>query len=1130
VKAGFINGPSEAGLIDVTFAVEASAFFFQAHFPANFALRSFNCCGHQAARTWKVKGYSFRASALALVWPNCGIDLSRGGHQWTLKLLCLDFTNGSLRYPMCDDPRTTNINRRELLGAMGKAAMAAAIMPDIPAVLASCTTVADTEPLMVIATNIARNRAAYQSGSVDDDHTAHLATDGHSETFWESETGASAWMEVDLGESCTFGQITLRWREAFATGFRLQASNEVFPPKQWHDLFVAKDGTGNVQTVSFPSTVARHIRLLITDFSNVNHGCQLSEIEVYGVRNSPLTSSLLTAARPDRTLALIDGNWKLQNAMFVRHAPKQICQADFDDEAWIPAVVPGTVLGSYLKLGAIPDPFYGDQMSQISEDFFSRHDFWYRNSFVAPSNYASKRIWLEFDGINWKADVFINGSLLGRIDGAFIRRNFDITSQIRPGKDNVVAVLIHGVSHPNPGKGKVTHKKLGSPTTNGDLLGYDSPTFLATAGWNWLPIVRGRAIGIWNDVQLKTTGDVTILDPFVTTELLDHSRADLTIKFELCNHSLRTQSGKLIGSIGDIAIDRPVTLGPGETRAFDLDKTAFGDLSLETPRLWWPNGYGQQLLYLLKLRFEQSGIVSDEKTVNFGIRKLECRVIDDVLTVFVNGTRILIRGGNWGMADGMLNIDSAGLDLRVRLHRDANLNMIRNWIGMEGHEAFYDACDRYGLLVWDDFWLANPVDGPDPEDCGMFISNARDKIRRVRSHPCVALYCGRNEGQPPEDLDAAMRAAVDSLDGTRHYIPDSASGTVTGRGPYNLMDIEWYFANRGKTLHSEQGIVAVPPVESLRAMMPAEDLWPINTMWAVHDYQTEQDHNGRGPAYTRRIEDRYGKPGSVEDYCRKAQMVNLESARAIFECLQSHQGSGILLWMSQAAWPSLICQLYDHYFEMTAAYFGAKTGCEPLHILWDANTDIIKVANNTPTDREGLTAKAQIYDISGKEIWTRSADLDLPSACVRDCFPIPRATTSSHVFFVKLTLRQSDTIVSDNFYWGSAKGSSCEALNHLPPVTLAVKARRSLNIETCLLSVHIANPTQCVALAIRLKVQRATSGVRVLPVFYSDNYFSLLPGEARTVVIEFQQIHLGGEASTLIAEGWNVPSQNVEIL
>lgn len=975
--------------------------------------------------------------------------------------------------------------------------------------------------------NIALNRAAYQSGSADDDHTAHLTTDGSPSTFWESTPHKDAWIAVDLGKPRSFDRIILRWGDTYPERLRIQTSSDGLHPQNWKDVTADIAGTKEVQSIPLPVVNARHVRLLIpTPPTAGERGYILYGFEVYGANGLPEKTRLAPFVFADGALLLTGDNWKVQNASFVQAPPAAISQADFSDRDWLPAAVPGTVLGSYVAAGAVPNPWYGDQNSQISEDFFTRNDFWYRTSFDLPRSFTGRRVWLNFDGINWKADVYLNGGAVGHIDGVFVRSRFDVTSLVRAG-GNRLAVLIHKVEHSAPSRGKVLHKTLGAPTKNGDLLGSDSPTFLASAGWNWLPIIRGRNVGIWNDVYLEASDAVTIIDPWVVTDELsaDHTRADLSIRTELRNDSSTRQSGKIAGSIGKLTFEQAVDLGPGETRALSFDKVNFPVLSLNNPRLWWPNGYGDQPLYTLDLRFEQQGKVGDKRAVTFGVRKLEHKVVNNILTFYVNDTRILIRGGNWGMAEGMLRSDVAGYDLRVRLHHDANFNMIRNWVGMEGREAFYDACDRYGILIWDDFWLANPVDGPNPTDSGLFIANAKDKIRSVRKHPSLALYCGRNEGNPPAELDAAIRRALGELDTTRVYIPHSAAGTVTGGGPYDVRDVTWYFANRGKTLHSELGIVAVPPVESMREMMPPENLWPINDMWAIHNYQSP-----RCDLYTQRIKDRYGEPSGIEDYCRKAQMVNIESAKAMYECLQARQGSGMLLWMSQAAWPSLICQLYDHYFEMTGAYFGAKCGCEPVHILWDSQADVIKVANNTAQGSGKLTARIRVHSIEGREIYTKSAIVDVTPTSVVDAFPIQRPATGSGVFFVKLTLERANKAISENFYWSSFDGGSCKALNSLPSVTLSARARRSQAKGALRFTVSLSNSTQAVAPAIRLKVQRAGSGQRVLPVFYSDNYFGLLPGESKIVTLELAEASLAGEAPRIIVEGWNIQPQRIPVL
>jgi hypothetical protein len=386
------------------------------------------------------------------------------------------------------------------------------------------------------------------------------------------------------------------------------------------------------------------------------------------------------------------------------------------------------------------------------------------------------------------------------------------------------------------------------------------------------------------------------------------------------------------------------------------------------------------------------------------------------------------------------------------------------------------------------------------------------------------LYCGRNEGVPPADLNKGLAEAVERLDGTRYYLPASDRGVVTGHGPYENQDPEWYFEHRGDTFHSEQGIVCVPPVESMRAMMPEENLWPISDMWAHHDYQEP-----RSVQYTERIRHRYGEATGLEDYCRKSQMVNMESGKAIFECFQSKQGSGQLIWMSQSAWPALICQLYDYYFEQTAAYFGAKTGCRPVHIVWDQHSNLVKAANNTQAQQSGLRAEAWIYDLNGKEVWHRETNLELASTSTRECFPLQHPADLEQTIFVKLRLSHHGATVSENFYWAPAKGGDCKDLNSLTAVQLVASAHAAMDGKTRVITAKVTNPTDSVALTIRLKLVHGHDATRVLPAMYEDNYFSLLPHESRTISIRVEAAHDLRNAQ-LGVEGWNIKRNVSEIL
>ena len=964
--------------------------------------------------------------------------------------------------------------------------------------------------------NIARNRAVYQSSSADDDHMGHLVTDGSSLTYWECKPGGEQWISVDLGESALVSRLRIHWGGTYARHYRIEVSTESTRPAHWTTVYTTTEGKGGVEELPLNSVKARHIRLVgLAD--GAKRGFSISELEAWSAGKGDVAPVSRQIVARDGT-SLTDG-WSLQCAMFTKSDFGRISSAEYTGGDWIPATVPGTVLASYLAAGAVPDPYYANQVAQISDGFFTQNDFWYRNAFVISPGCKGRRLWMVFEGINWKADIYLNGAKLGEINGSFTRSRFDITDVAVCGGRNSVAVLIRQVAHP----GEIQHKKLGERYRNGGVLGFDSPTFVSSIGWNWVPTIPGRNIGIWNEVRFETSGDVTLVDPWVTSDLpaSDNSMAELSARVDLKNHSDAVKQCVLILSMENIAFRQKIQLQPHETRSVAIDKTACAAFAIKNPRLWWPNGYGDPALHTMKFRIESDLVASDEKTVRFGIRKMDYRTEGGVLQILVNGFKILIRGGNWGMEDGMLVCNKEGYDLRVRMHRDMNLNMIRNWVGMLGRNAFYDACDRHGVLIWDDFWLANPVDGPDPTDHVMFMSNAVDKIRRVRHHASLALYCGRNEGMPPSEIDAGLRDAISKLDGTRYYIPASDRGLVTGHGPYDNQDPAWYFEHRGKTFHSEQGIVCVPPVESMRTMMPEKDLWPISDMWAIHDYQ-----DPRSVDYTQRIEHRYGAIDGIEDYCRKAQLVNLETTKAMLECFQSRQGGGQLVWMTQSAWPALICQLYDYYFEQTGAYFGAKTACEPLHILWDQYSNAVKIANNTTVDRGNLRAEAWIYDLEGHERWHDSADLSVPATNAKECFSLAVLDKIDRVFFVKLKLSHNHALLSENFYWSPAQAGDCTALSTLPQVSLPVSASIAAEGGARRITARVSNPTASIALAIRLKVLRNRSNDRVLPAMYEDNYFSLLPHEGKTVHIDFQDSVLAGQTPRLVVEGWNIREEN----
>lgn len=969
--------------------------------------------------------------------------------------------------------------------------------------------------------NLSLNRSAWHSSAANFDQTAHLATDGNLQTSWKSNVGREAWLYVDLGQICEIRSVKILWGSDLHAGIELQTATTGQPdhPEGWHTKARKKVHPESSTLISL-QTRARYLRILLTQKTGT--AIEISELEVYGNQLSPKANTSGSALNPGSSGSLNGRQWKIRRSADVHDDAATVASAAYDASDWIDATVPGTVLASYVAAGVVPDPLFGDNQLQISEWYFNT-GFWYRREFVVPESYRGRNIQLNLKGINWKAVVYVNGHCLGEIEGAFTRAAFDVTGLARPGEKSVLAVLIKINDHP----GEATLQHLNDPDGNGGIIGLDSPTYVSSIGWNWLPTIRGRNTGITDDVYLSATGTIQLSDPFLTTtlNLPDTTEASIGLSLSLVNHSEEVRNASLQLSSKYFRTDVEITgLVPGEIRQVQFSERSHPILRIHHPQLWWPNGYGKQQMDTLTIVCTEGGKVTDSLHIPYGIRQFEYRYKNSTLFLHVNGCPLLIRGGNWGLPEALLRCDANKYDLLVRLHKDMNLNMIRNWVGQTSNDAFYEACDRHGILIFDDFWLANPVDGPDPADEPMFIRNAADKIRRYRNHPALALWAGRNEGYPPATLDSALRDLTSLYDNTRHYIPNSASSPVTGLGPYENKAPEWYFRNRGTTFHTEQGIVSVPSAESLAAMMPEESRWPVNDSWGLHDWTQP-----RVKIYAEDMIYRYGAPESLEDFCRKAQMLNMEGPKSMMEAWQSRRGPGVLVWMTHPAWPSLICQTYDYFLEPTAAYFALKKGSEPVHILLNPLNHKVQISNNTIHKLRAVTAKAEVYSISGSKISEKSFATEVESNTTKDCFIVDALSRTTGTVFVKLSLNDAKNItLSDNFYWLSSDSLNYRELNHLPEVPLTATATiGKIRNKDCIV-VKITNNTGKIALMTELPARDEATGERLLPVFLSDNFFSLLPGESRTVTITPEN---GLPDRTIITvRGWNIAEQHITVI
>lgn len=912
----------------------------------------------------------------------------------------------------------------------------------------------------------------------------------HFTSAWRSLGSNDEWISIDLGAECHFDKVVLHWIDKSTKGVIQVSDDQV----NWKSVgrFTKKSGKNHGQEIAVGQQTGRFVRL------SFEGQPLLSEVEVMGEGGI-------------KVQAHAEGGW--HNGQWLLNGGEwQLTRASHPDAEPLEATVPATVLSSHVNAGALPDMNYDDNLMLSSESFFNG-DFIYKSFFDLPKEMRGKRVFLNFDGINWKAVVTLNGNELGHINGAFKRGKFDITPLLKE-KNNELQVLI--IANANPGGVKVKTEK--NTDFNGGILGADNPTFHATVGWDWISSIRGRDIGIWDDVYLTASSDVTVSDPVVTTKLGESDTlATMTPAVMLTNHREHPVTGTLHGHIGDICFEKQVTLAAGATIEEAFNPEEFPQLKNQRMRLWWPNGYGEPYLYDASFSFTIEGKQSDAVNYKAGIREMKTVDKDTKLMIYINNRRLVPLGGNWAFSENNLNYRGREFDAAVRHHREMNYNMIRNWVGMTGDKEFYEACDRYGIMVWQDFWLANPADGPDPDDEAMFMDNARDFVLKIRNHPCIGIYCGRNEGYPPKSIDNGLRSTVASLHPGLDYISSSADDGVSGHGPYWAISAKEYFEKQTGKLHTERGMPNVMTYEGLSRTLDAEHLWPQNLYWGRHDYTMEGAQ--RGASFNQLIAENFGEPTSAQEFCEWAQWINYEGYRAMYES-GSRDRMGLLIWMSHPCWPSMVWQTYDYYLEPTAAYFGVKHACEPLHVQWNPVTNYVEVVNRSAGHQQGMV-KASIIDLNGKTVWESQQGYVIEEDMTLDMMQVEVPQEVAGAYFLRLTLTDDKgQMCSMNDYVGTTVENDRTSLHDLRRAQ--VKAVANGN------SITLTNTGNTPAVMIRLNL-KGGDGEQILPVIYSDNYLHLMPGESRTINVEWKTEDARGTAPMMEISGTNLPKITVQL-
>ncbi len=836
-----------------------------------------------------------------------------------------------------------------------------------------------------------------------------------------------------------------------------------------------------------------------------------------------------------------------------------ISTVDFNDDSWYDAVIPGTVLGSLAAKKVIDDPYFGINMQKVDPAQF-RQPWWFRKTFDLASGDRNKKVSLRFNGINYRADLFVNGQKVAgkeEFAGAFRMFSFDITQFVKEGKNTLALKLWQHA---------------------------DGEYSIGFVDWNPLPVDRN--LGIFREVSLEVNDGIKIRSPFVyskvNTETLKD--ADLFIQSEVTNSGKEKISGtvKVDYSLG--VVEKKVQINPGETITCIFSPEDYPQLKVKNVNLWWPNGMGNPDLYQISVEFARGSRVFDKVTKNYGIREVKSYLDTRKNRVFeLNGKFVLIKGGGW-TDDLLLQDTKESVEAQLRYVKHMNMNSIR----MEGFwgkdNNIYDLCDQYGILVmvgWSCHWewteyLLKPCDekyggAVSAEDISLISQSFFDQLMWLRNHPSIYVWMTGSDKLPAPDLERKYIDILKKYDPSRSYIT-SAGGAHTEDnkivasvplvsdlsgptgmkmlGPYDFTPPAYWFTDTllgggyGFNTETCPG-PSIPPLASLKKMLPGESLWPIDKKyWEFHTGRNQFTTLDR---YRKALSSRYGESHSVEEFAYKCQVSNYEVMRPMFEAFVANKpvSTGLIQWKLNSAWPDMIWQLYDTYLEPNGSFYATRKACTPLHAIYRYGFDDIYLGNEDLHEAKGLTVKIRAFDLNAKEIFSDKWSGDISSNQSKFIFKLPEIKGLTPVWFLDLRIFDKDNNEVDNsIYWISTKKDVLDyeaakklpwafytptsqyadytALDRLPKVKLEFNYQFTSANEFGEITLKVKNPTASIAFCLYLDVTDPSTQKPILPVFWSDNYVTLLPGEERTYTAKYFPRDAATGKPVVNVNGWNV--------
>ena len=852
----------------------------------------------------------------------------------------------------------------------------------------------------------------------------------------------------------------------------------------------------------------------------------------------------LAAADAGRPLS----SWRLQSSAKVAETGDVLSRPGYEAGSWLAITVPNTVVGALVESDHFKDPYFGMNLRSIPgttypigerftllpmpEDSPFKPSWWYRTEFEIPSALAGRSLALRFEGINYRANIWMNGTRLAaekEIAGAFRRYELDASAVARAGEKNAVAVEVLA----------------------------PEPTDLAFMWVDWNPTPADKNMGLWGEVALLDSGPIALRNPHVVTklDLPSLSQARLTVTVEARNTTDRPVGGVVRGAIEAIQFAKRIALGPREKAVVRFTPEDVPQLTVANPRLWWPYRMGPPNLHTLVVDADVEGAVSDRQQLRFGIVQHDSELTKEGHRLFkVNGKPILVRGGGWASDMLLRPASRERLEAEMRYVREMGLNTIRLEGKLETDE-FYDLADRHGIMVMPGWCCCDQWekwDKWDDEDHRVGPASLRDQLLRLRNHPSVFVWLNGSDFPPPARVEQAYLDVLKELEWSKPTLSNAtdAPGPVSGpsgvkmRGPYDYVPPVYWLSDTknggafGFATEIGPG-AAVPPMESLTKILPPENMWPIDQVWKFHAGGDEfKDLN----LFTAALEGRYGKATSAEDYAKKSQALTYESQRAMFEGYgrNKYTSTGVIQWMLNNAWPSMIWHLYDYFLRPAGGYYGSKKACEPLHVQFSHDDRSVAVVNEHLKPFSGLKVTATLYNFDLAQKWSSEAKVDVGADGVARSLVVPKPKDLSTTYFLRLTLDDAQgKPVSRNFYWLSTREDQLDskkvkwyytptkvhadlsALATLPATTLAAHATQATVVDAPGARVTVENTGQALAFLVHLRMVDPKTGEEALPVYWEDNYFELMPGEKRELTVSWPRGSAEGPLA-LDAAAWNV--------